>query len=278
MNLQLDWQQGAVLAVGLTAAQGAAVRSQRASRAAAYLKEAGIIAALYALWQLAGSVALMGTADAYGRGRWIERFQRRLGLPSERWAQQAVLGHPWLVQLCNLYYAAMHFAVLGVFLTWLFVRHRAAYPLVRNVLVVLTAASLVIQFVPVAPPRLLPELGFVDVAANYGQSVYRLSGITIDELAAMPSVHVGWALLIACGVVRYSTSRHRWWIVLHPAITVFVVAATANHFWLDGIVAAVLLGLSWQAVQCCTALRHRTPDGDRLATRPDRDLTASTCS
>ena len=108
-------------------------------------------------------------------------------------------------------------------------------------LVLLTAGWLAIQLIPVAPPRLLPQLGYVDTAARYGQSVYNISGISVDQLSAMPSVHVGWALLVGWAVITVSRSRYRWWVLIHPALTVFVVVATANHFWLDGIVAAGLL-------------------------------------
>jgi hypothetical protein len=93
----------------------------------------------------------------------------------------------------------------------------------------------------VAPPRLLPQLGFVDTAAQYGESVYAISTITVDQLSAMPSVHVAWALLVGWAAIGISASRYRWWVLAHPALTIFVVVATANHFWLDGIVAALLL-------------------------------------
>jgi hypothetical protein len=60
----------------------------------------------------------------------------------------------------------------------------------------------------------------------------------------MPSVHVAWALLVALGVVVFSTSRWRWWIIAHPFVTILAVVATANHWWLDGIVAAWLIGVA----------------------------------
>ena len=241
IHAQLDWQQGTALTAALVAARVAAPRAPRLRRAAPYLGEAACLAALYSLWQLAGSVSLFSTRGAFQRGLWLERLQHDVGLPSERLAQQAVIGHPLLAEACNIYYATMHFTALGIFLVWLFVRHRADYPFVRNVIVVLTAVSLVIQFVPVAPPRLLPQLGMVDLAAQYGQSVYQLAGVSVDELGAMPSVHVGWALLIGWAVIRFGHGRARWLVLAHPIVTVFVVAATANHFWLDGIVAAFIL-------------------------------------
>jgi hypothetical protein len=248
-NLQLGWQPAAVLSAGLfTGAAGLRLSSRAGGhrsrqRAVPYLREAGVIAALYALWQLACSVSVLGGDGAFGRARWIERVEQAGRLPSERSLQRLITGHPLLEQSANWYYAAVHFSALGALLLWLFARHRPRYAEVRTVLVLLTASSLLIQLLPVAPPRLLPELGYVDTAARYGQSVYNLSGISVDQLGAMPSVHVGWALLIAWAVLRVSTSRYRWWVLAHPALTVFVVVATANHFWLDGIVAAVLLAL-----------------------------------
>jgi hypothetical protein len=59
----------------------------------------------------------------------------------------------------------------------------------------------------------------------------------------MPSVHVGWALLIGAAVVLISRSPWRWVVVVHPVLTVLVVTATANHWWADGIVAAALVVL-----------------------------------
>jgi MFS superfamily sulfate permease-like transporter len=86
--------------------------------------------------------------------------------------------------------------------------------------------------------------GMVDTAVRYGQSVYgSVAGFNADQLSAMPSVHVGWALLVALVVVQVSKSRWRWLALAYPALTVLAVTVTANHYWLDGIVAALLLGL-----------------------------------
>jgi hypothetical protein len=259
-NLQLGWQQGAALC-GVLAGASVVVRrvpSTRLRGLQPYLRESAIIAALYALWQLAASLSVLGTAGAFARARWIVRVQHDWHLPSEASAQRLILGHPLWAQACNWFYAAAHFSTLGLLLVWMFMRHRDRYPEVRNVLVALTASSLFIQLIPVAPPRLLPDLGFVDVAQQYNESVYSVSGLSVDELGAMPSVHVGWALLIAWAVIRLSNSRWRWWILAHPALTIFVVAATANHFWLDGIVAGLLLLVSIAGVGLLT----RTDNGD----------------
>ncbi|MBV9592822.1 MAG: phosphatase PAP2 family protein [Actinobacteria bacterium] len=244
-NLELTWQQAAVLAVGLL---GAAVvcrvaDAHRLPSAFPVLREAGIIAALFSLWQLAGSLAVVHTAGAFDRARQVVRLERDWHLPSEADIQHLVLPHHWLAQLCNLYYAGVHFLALGALLVWLFWRHRSAYARIRTTLVLLTAACLLIQLIPVAPPRLLAGYGFVDLAAQYGQSVYAAFP-TADQFSAMPSVHVGWAVLIGWAAVTVGTGPWRWASLLHPIITVFVVVATGNHFWLDGIVAVALLVLA----------------------------------
>ena len=163
--------------------------------------------------------------------------------------QRLVLKAGWLVQLSNGFYAVVHVPALGIFLVWLYFRHRDRYPHYRNVLAVLTFVCFLIQLIPVAPPRLLSGLGFVDTALKYHQSVYGNVGTGVsDQVSAMPSLHIAWACLIAVAVLQVSTSRRRGLIVLHPVATMLVVVVTANHYWLDGIAAAVLLGLSSLAV------------------------------
>ncbi len=84
----------------------------------------------------------------------------------------------------------------------------------------------------------------MDTAILYHQSVYgSVAGFEADQLSAMPSVHVGWAILVAIAVIGTARTRWRWLILLYPALTTLVVIVTANHFWADGIVAAALLGL-----------------------------------
>ena len=245
--MALSWQQAAILAAVLVAI-GLVCRTAahpRLQAIAPFARESGYVAGLYALWQLAATVSLLGTSGAFAKARWIIRVERDWHLPSELDTQRLVVPHPLLAPACNLYYATMHFAGLGALLLWLFLRHRDRYPQVRTTIVLLTASCLLVQLVPVAPPRLLPNFGFVDTAEQYGQSVYTaLQAVGPDQLSAMPSVHVGWAVLVGAVVVWLGTSRWRWLALLHPALTIFVVAATANHFWLDGIVAVALLVLA----------------------------------
>lgn len=246
-TVHLTWQHSGELAVVLGAAGGGmALSTRRAVRmAGAFARETAVIAVLWGLWQLAGQVSLTGSERAYERAEWIDRFQQHLPLPSEHAVQDLILGHSFVVQASNIYYAFMHLTTMFMFLVWLFVRHRDRYPPVRTVMALTTLGCLVIQLLPVAPPRLLP--GFVDTGLAYGQSVYD-NGLPIDQLSAMPSVHVAWAVLIGYYAWRVSSSRWRYLGPAHAVMTSFVVVATGNHWWLDGIVAVGVLTLCAWAV------------------------------
>jgi PAP2 superfamily len=264
-DVWLSWDMAALLAVCLQAAVLAA-RRYRAGRWAAFAafgSEASLVAGLYAVWQLIATFAPSTVAGAVGHGKAIWHLEHALHLPSELTMQKAVLSHPLLVQAANGFYAVVHVPALGVFLLWLFFRHRDHYPYFRNTLAILTFACFVIQLIPVAPPRLIPGLGFVDTGLRYHQSVYGPTGTGIsDQLSALPSLHVGWACLVALAVIQVSRSRWRWLVIAHPVLTMVVVVVTANHFWLDGVAAAGLLGLSLLAVSATQAVGTRPPSTD----------------
>jgi hypothetical protein len=276
LQIELSWQAAAVSSaclLGVTAAArlraalagGDARARQRPwpgrrfglAEAVAIGQETGIVVGLFALWQLAGRYAARVPGGALARAQWIWHAERVARLPDEAAVQRPFLPHPLIVQVCNLYYASLHFVVLIALLVWLFLWHRERYPEVRAILVMLTAACLLVQLIPVAPPRMLPSDGMVDTGVLYGQSVYgSIAGFNPDELSAMPSVHVAWALLIGVVVIRCSRSRWRWLALAYPAATSLVVVVTANHFWADGIVAGVLLAAAMLAYRAGRASRR----------------------
>lgn len=257
-NIMWTWQQAAVIAGVIALGWGVLKFRDAAPRVRPFLYEAALIIALYAFWQIVGAFAGQGDYTAVTRGQWIWNAERTVHLPSEQTLQGWVLPHPLIVQGANLYYASMHFTVLIIFLVWMFARHRELYGRWRTALALLTASCLLIQFLPVAPPRMVPGTGMVDTAMRYGQSVYgSIGGFQADQLSAMPSVHVGWAVLVAVAVCSVTRSRWRYLAVAHAAATVFVVVVTGNHFWADGIVACALLGLSLAAERGLRTLWQR---------------------
>jgi len=226
-------------------------RKARATRYAVGLRELVIVLGLFVLWRVASSISIGGTDAAFARGRWIYHAERVLGFGNEVAVQAGVLGHPLVVQLLDLFYLVAHLGSLVVFLPWLFIRHRAQYARWRNTIAVFTLLSLLVQLISVAPPRLLPQYGFVDTAVRYKQSAYTALGQgMVGQLSSMPSIHVGWAIAIAMAVISTSTSRWRWLVLAQPILTVYAVVATANHFWLDcvaatGLVLLVFAAMNW---------------------------------
>lgn len=242
----LPWEYALIVAAALAIGGSVArTRSRRWLRAAApTMREAAIVFVLYAVWRLLGEASVMGTGGARGRGRWIWDVERWLHLPNELTLQRWTLHATWLVRFANAYYIVAHVAPLGIFLAWLFYRHRDRYVGWRNLLGFSSLACLLIQLVPVAPPRLYPELGFVDTGARYGPRVYDAVGTNLaGQLAAMPSMHVAWAVLIGVATWRASRSRWRWIGPAHALLTVFAVTVTAYHWLADGIVAGVVLAI-----------------------------------
>jgi PAP2 superfamily len=271
-DLELSWHAAAIIAGCLALAVPSLRRSPNRFLAGSvpYAQESAVILGLFALWQYAGSFGVMGPDGALGRAQWIWDAERVAHLPSETTVQAFFLPHPLIVQFFNYYYASLHFPVLVGTMIWLFVRHRDRYPAARTTLVALTAACLLIQLIPVAPPRMLPSTGMVDTAIEYGQSVYSMTaGFNPDQLSAMPSVHVGWAVLVAILIIGTARTRWRWLWLLYLAATTLIVAVTANHFWADGIVAAAVL-LAVLAVQhLVTKLRREIPRYEAIAEKVD---------
>ncbi|HWC35785.1 MAG TPA: phosphatase PAP2 family protein [Mycobacteriales bacterium] len=242
--LRLDAYSATIVA---TAMLGICVCASRLSgRAARFVTaasfEVAVVCGLFALWQVANSLTRGHTTGGVDRGQWLWHAERVIHLPSERSVQDLIINHPLIVRAANYYYDTAHLTLMVVFLVWLWLRHRDRYSLLRNTIAAFTAMSLLIQMVAVAPPRLIGGTGLIDTAQVYGQSVYAAIGSGLaDEYAAMPSIHVGWAVLISLAIVTCSPSRWRWLGLLHGLITIFVVVATANHYWLDGIAACALL-------------------------------------
>jgi hypothetical protein len=261
------WQVSVLAAAGLLGfALLSRSRGGRWTAAAGYCREAAVILGLYAVWQLSLDFLVTSVTGAVPHARWVWHVERVLHLPSEVSVQRAALDHPLIIQALNLFYSVVHFPALIVLLIWLFARHREHYSRGRTTLVLVTGACALLQAIPVAPPRLLGHLGFVDAGALYGQSPYAAGGLhDPGQLIAMPSVHVAWAVLIAVIVIQVSPSRRRWLVLAYPVLTVTAVVATGNHWWLDGIVAVAILAVALLLQQVAAALATRFQ-----AARPQR--------
>ena len=221
--------------------------------------EAGQVLLAFLLYNLGRLLATEDLARADDNARSVLAAQDALGLPAEASLQAWALGHEWVVDLANRYYVSVHFPLTIAVLVWLYRYRRPAYTWAKRALLVATGVALVFHvLVPVTPPRLLSSLGMVDTGHAGGMSIYQapVLGSMSNEYAAMPSLHVGWALLLAVVLVAAGRTPWRWLWLLHPLATLFVVVSTANHYWLDGLAGAALV-LTALAVTRSAPLRSR---------------------
>ncbi|WP_406186517.1 phosphatase PAP2 family protein [Streptomyces sp. NBC_01006] len=210
------------------------------------IRELLLVAGLFAVYKAGRMLSTDRTDEAFRNAGRIWDAERILHLPGEGAIQRLLLHGDALVHTANTYYAAVHFPATVLFLIWMYVRRPGHYLWARRVLAVLTGAALALHLAfPLAPPRMLGAAHLVDTAQVYGPSVYRAAPATdtmANQFAAMPSLHFGWALVLALGMIAATRSRLRVLWLLHPLVTLLVVVGTANHYWLDAIVATVLLG------------------------------------
>jgi hypothetical protein len=239
-------------------------RGTRAQARPPLIRELLLVAGLFLVYKFGRQLATGHTGEAVHNGHRVWDWERTLHLPGEGAVQSLLLHGDAPVHIANTYYATVHFPATAAFLIWLYLRHPAHYVWARRVLATVTSAALLLPFLfPLAPPRMLAATGLVDTAHVYGPSVYGppSSDHLSNQFAAMPSLHFGWALMVAIGLIvatgpaaapRPSTSAlrralrpgWRWLWLLHPLVTLLVIVGTANHYWLDAIVAAAMLGVA----------------------------------
>ncbi|MGW6547319.1 phosphatase PAP2 family protein [Streptomyces massasporeus] len=242
------------------------------------VREFLLVAGLFLVYKFGRQLATGHTGEAFHNAHRVWDVERAVQLPGEGAVQSLLLHGDGLAHLANTYYAAVHFPATAAFLIWLYLRRPAHYVWARRVLAAVTAAALALHLLfPLAPPRMLAAAGLVDTARVYGPSVYGdpATDSLSNQFAAMPSLHFGWALMVAVGLVVATRSRWRWLWAAHPLLTLLVIVGTANHYWLDAIVAAALLGLALAVIHVphrTATTARRAPGGVVPAQRDERAL------
>jgi hypothetical protein len=175
---------------------------------------------------------------ALDNARRIAAWERDTGLAWEAPVQEALLRIPALVLALNAFYLAAHFLVTGLFFVWLYRRSRAGFLLFRNAFLAATTLALLVSWwFPTAPPR-VAGLGVVDTLRRFSDidiGSPGTQGLT-DPVAAVPSLHAGWAVGVAAGIVLYGRPRVvRMLAPLYPVAVILTILATGNHFVLDAL-------------------------------------------
>jgi len=231
-------------------------------------REVAVVVTLYGGYTLVRNLLGDDRSLALRNGNRIIDLERRLRIFREGDIQRA-LDHGWLMQTLNTFYGIAHFVVTAAVLIWLYHR-RASYSTWRTALTATTFLALIgFALFPLMPPRLVPGSGILDSLAAYGSpwnyehgAVSQIS----NQFAAMPSLHVAWALW--CSTALWVEGRHSrtpTWVfrtaaVVYASSTILTVLATGNHFVLDALGGAIVL-LAGFAISLAIARRQERRRG-----------------
>ncbi len=237
--------------------------------------EIGLLGGLYFAYELTRGFQSADVPGAERTGRALLHWERTWHLAVEAPLNTGLQHLPALAVLAAYFYATLHFVVTPAVLIFLFRRHPGWYREARTALVLATCAALIGYFLlPTAPPRLLTGSGFTDTLASVSDwgwwgneaSAPRGFGALTNQLAAMPSMHVGWALWSGWCLARFARTRSvRILGVAYPLLTTLVVMSTANHYLVDALAGSLLVVTGWSAVVGYRALRYRRLRGSTTA-------------
>jgi PAP2 superfamily len=184
---------------------------------------------------------------AYQHARDIVDLERNLHTFVETDVQRWAIDNPFFIHVANWMYVNSHFIVTTSFLIWLYIARNHSYYFVRNMFLIAMVFALIgyLAF-PTAPPRFLPEWGFQDTVEDFfGNGAAQTASVLYNPYAAVPSMHVAFALMIAVPaiqLVKHRVLKLVW--AFYPLLVTFVVISTGNHFWFDAALGAVVAGLS----------------------------------
>jgi hypothetical protein len=221
-------------------------------------RQIGMFALAFLLYDLVrGLVAIGNPYKPFGDAMKIIDFERALHVfvePSiQGWAENSHL----LMNVLAWSYLNTQFVITTATVVFIYVRFNQSYYFVRNMFLIAMGLALVGYWVfPTAPPRLMPEWGFTDTVSQLmtgdkGSVDYTLAGSVANMYAAVPSMHVCFAVMIGWPMARlvsWRPAKVAW--MLYPLLVTFVVVATANHFLVD-----VFLGALTAVI--AAALAHR---------------------
>ncbi|MCL7382576.1 phosphatase PAP2 family protein [Streptomyces sp. 35G-GA-8] len=255
------------------------LQRRRAPRRPRIWFEILLIAVSYWTYSLIRNAVPEQKAQALRNADWIWETEKTLGIAVEQSINHAMNSVTWLIVGMNYYYATLHFLVTIGVLVWLFRYHPGRYAAARLVLFATTAVALLGYYLyPLAPPRLMNGGRFIDTVLHHETWGSMASGDLkhmSNQYAAMPSMHIGWSLW--CGLIIFAVASAPWAKILgllYPTLTLLVIVATANHFWLDAVggmlclAFGMALSYAWYGATPYRLPRH--VDDDRPRPRRER--------
>ncbi|MEV4683257.1 bifunctional glycosyltransferase 87/phosphatase PAP2 family protein [Streptomyces kurssanovii] len=227
------------------------------------LLELLVIRVGYSVYSHIRAAATGSVAAAEEHARQIHSVEGALGIDIEHWVNQAVVRTEWLEAFFDFYYTSFHFLVPLSILGVLYVRRPSDYRWARASLAFATVLALLgFWLYPLAPPRLMPGMGFIDTVhgpQDLANPDYGAMTAVTNQYAAMPSLHFGWSLW--CGLIVLVLAPRLWMKLLgllHPLFTVCAIVATANHWVLDAAGGAAVVGAGFGLTYVLAGRRELT--------------------
>jgi hypothetical protein len=247
-----------------------AARPARAGNALFVAREIALWLLLYPLYLLTRDGAKSAPATAHRHARELVDVERWLHLAIEHGVQRIATASPIGKAAFDVYYEWAFYPLLAAVLVWLGLTHRDLYRHSRRALFfALAIASIFFLLLPTAPPRMLPALGIHDTVGMQQHDAGSFHGISYNPYAAMPSMHVGWSLIVAAGVFR---AVRTYWVralaIMHPLLMSAATIATGNHYLLDCMAGAAIGLLALFAVNLPSTASEQAPARVGMRTAP----------
>jgi membrane-associated phospholipid phosphatase len=202
-------------------------------------RQIGILVAVDLAYTFVRGIVDSEKGLAMAHGLQVIDFERSIGTFFEPSLQEFFLPVQWVIDFANQVYLNAQFSIALGFLLWLYLFRNESYYFVRNMFVTAMGLALIgYTLYPTAPPRMFPELGFVDTINDFSNVNHdsSLAKIFINPYAAVPSMHCAFAMMIGGTgflVCRHWISRALW--VCWPLLVCWVTIVTANHYWIDAV-------------------------------------------
>jgi hypothetical protein len=221
------------------------------------LRQVALFGLAYLLYRLVEGAVASNPYVAFTHARQLISLERRLHMFVEPQVQAWATSSHLLVVIATYVYINAQTTILIALLLYLYIAHNRNYYFVRNMLFVGMAIGLIgYGLFPTAPPRFLPEWGFIDTTAQVTgvSGTSTIFNVFFNPYAAVPSMHVcvAWMLSVPMAQLVHSRIARVLWR-LYPALIIFVVVVTANHYFTDVVLGALTAGVS-------ALLADRLPD------------------